>query len=392
MFYLAVYSLENAISNIMYQRIILLILFPLFAFSQAPQKINFQSILRNTNGEVVANKNVKLKISIQSGSMMDTTVYSETHLKTTDASGLMSLKIGTGTVIMGRFDSIKWEKAPHFIKLEADFNGGNNFELLGTQELMSVPYAFHSNTADSLVGGVNLKDIKDSLEILNMRVSSLIVVALLTQSYLNQLENQTPLTDIDGNTYQKVVIGGQIWMKENLKVSSYRNGDPIPIVTDNTTWGVLTSGGRSWYDNDSTTYEIPYGNLYNWYAASDNRNICPIGWHVPTDAEWTTLTDYLGGEVTVAGNKMKTTGFTYWNRWDQDPTNSSGFSALPGGIRYGGDGRFSNNRTNAFFWSSSVNVFDNNTAWGRGLYHINGNVGRDQANKSFGASVRCLKD
>ena len=101
----------------MYPKVIFLILFPLFAFSQSPQKINFQSILRNTNGEVVVNKNVKLKISIQSGSIMDTTVYSETHLKTTDVSGLMSIKIGTGTVIMGRFDSIKWGKAPPFHKV-----------------------------------------------------------------------------------------------------------------------------------------------------------------------------------------------------------------------------------------------------------------------------------
>ena len=133
----------------MYQRIILLILLPLFGFSQAPQKINFQSVIRNNLGEVQSNKSVSLKISIQSGSMMDTTVYSEKHLKTTDASGLLSLKIGTGTVIMGRFDSIKWGKAPHFIKLEADFSGGNNFVLLGTQELMSVPYALYALNTDT---------------------------------------------------------------------------------------------------------------------------------------------------------------------------------------------------------------------------------------------------
>ncbi len=127
----------------MYSKIILLIFLPVFAFSQAPNKINFQSVIRNNLGEVQSNKAVNIKISIQSGSMMDSIVYSETHLKTTDASGLMSLKIGTGTIVMGRFDSIKWGKAPHFIKLEGNFSGGNNFILLGTQELMSVPYAFH---------------------------------------------------------------------------------------------------------------------------------------------------------------------------------------------------------------------------------------------------------
>ena len=125
----------------MYPRIILLILLPIFGFSQAPQKINFQSILRNTNGEVVANKAVSLRISILSGSITGNTVYSETHGKTTDASGLISLQIGNGTVLSGSFSTILWGNGAYFIKLESDFNGGSNYVLLGTQELMSVPYA-----------------------------------------------------------------------------------------------------------------------------------------------------------------------------------------------------------------------------------------------------------
>ena len=332
----------------MYLRIILLILFPLFAFSQSPQKINFQSILRNTNGEVVANKNVKLKISIQSGSMMDTTVYSETHLKTTDVSGLMSIKIGTGTVIMGRFDSIKWGKAPHFIKLEADFNGGNSFVLLGTQELMSVPYAFHSNTADSLVGGMNLKDIKDSLANLSLTLSLLKASVLKTQFFLNNI-NETPLTDIDGNTYQIVVIGSQIWMKENLKTTKYRNGDAIATGLDNSAWYYATTGAYAILDNNNANDTI-YGKLYNWYAVSDPRGICPTGWHVPSDDEWIKLTNYLGGQE-VAGGKMKVTGTTYWPSPNIGATNESSFSALPGSFRPE-TGNFYSFGT-AFFWSST---------------------------------------
>ncbi len=125
----------------MYLRIILFILLPIFGISQAPQKINFQSILRNTNGEVVANKAVSLKISILSGSIYGISVYSETHAKTTDASGLISLQIGNGTLINGGFSTILWGNAAYFMKLESDFNGGSNYVLLGTQELMSVPYA-----------------------------------------------------------------------------------------------------------------------------------------------------------------------------------------------------------------------------------------------------------
>jgi hypothetical protein len=133
----------------MYSRIILLIFLPIFGFSQAPQKINFQSILRNTKGEVVANKSVSLKISILSGSISSSSVYSETHTKTTDISGLISLQIGNGTVLSGVFANIAWGDFPHFIKLEADFSGGSTFVLLGTQELMSVPYALYASKTDT---------------------------------------------------------------------------------------------------------------------------------------------------------------------------------------------------------------------------------------------------
>ncbi len=122
---------------------------PIFAFSQAPNKINFQSILRNTNGEVQSNKSVSLKISILSGSISGSSVYSETHTKTTDPSGLISLQIGNGSVLSGVFANISWGSVAHFIKLEADFRGGSNYVLLGTQELMSVPYALYAGKTDT---------------------------------------------------------------------------------------------------------------------------------------------------------------------------------------------------------------------------------------------------
>jgi hypothetical protein len=117
--------------------------------TQTPQKINFQSIVRNTNGVIFSNKTLSFKISILSGSITGTQVYSETHTSTTDAIGLVSLQIGTGTVLSGAFTAITWENATHFIKLEADFNGGNNYVLLGTKELMSVPYAMYASKTDT---------------------------------------------------------------------------------------------------------------------------------------------------------------------------------------------------------------------------------------------------
>jgi uncharacterized protein (TIGR02145 family) len=210
------------------------------------------------------------------------------------------------------------------------------------------------------------------------------------------------VSDVDNNSYNTVLIVTQCWTKENLRVSRYNDGTLIPIVTNATAWELLTTGGRSWYNNDSTTYENPYGNLYNWYAAkgitttgsTTYKNICPTGWHVPTDADWTILTDALGG-TTGAGAKMKSTGITYWSSESAGTDNSSGFSALPGGYRYI-DGSFYDIRDYAFFWSATE--YDNGFAWYRNLNYNDGSVNRDfdiyssGSIESVGASVRCLRD
>jgi uncharacterized protein (TIGR02145 family) len=200
------------------------------------------------------------------------------------------------------------------------------------------------------------------------------------------------MTDQDGNMYKTIIIGTQEWMAENLKASHYRNGDVIPVVTNNATWAGLTTGASCWYNNDSLTNNCPYGKLYNWYAAADGRNVCPTDWHVPTDAEYTLLIDYLGGP-SIAGGKMKSTGIQYWANPNTAATNSSGFSALPGGLRYGsgaGNGEFTFTLNSGFWWSSMVyNTFN---AW-----NISMNYGNDVGNiyyneKSNGFSVRCIKD
>ena len=198
------------------------------------------------------------------------------------------------------------------------------------------------------------------------------------------------------NTYTTVSIGNQCWMKENLRTRLYNDGTAIPDGTANTGWGQLTTGARS--ENVAVTgYASDYGYSYNWYAAkgiatagsTTYKNICPTGWHVPTDAEWTTLTTYLGGE-SMAGGKMKSTGTTYWSSESTGTDNSSGFSALPGGFR-ADDGSFNYIRDNAFFWSATED--GSNSAWYRSLYNYNSDVDRyNYFIKSVGASVRCLKD
>jgi len=196
----------------------------------------------------------------------------------------------------------------------------------------------------------------------------------------------TTVTDIDGNVYQTVTIGTQVWMKENLKVTHYRNGVAIPNVTDGATWAGLTTGAYCEYNNDVNNVST-YGRLYNWYSVADSRNIAPTGWHVPTDAEWQTLVDYLGGS-SVAGGKMKEVGYAHWLNPNTGANNESGFSGLPGGYRYS-DGTYQSIGGSAYFWSSTEG--SSNSAWYRYLHYDYSGVGRLTSDKRLGFSVRCVK-
>jgi uncharacterized protein (TIGR02145 family) len=206
------------------------------------------------------------------------------------------------------------------------------------------------------------------------------------------------VTDIDGNVYQTVTIGDQVWMMENLKVTHYRNGDPIPNVTDNGTWSGLTTGANCDYNNDVNNVAT-YGSLYNWYAVDDSRNIAPAGWHVPTDEEWKQLEMYLGMSQAEAdgsgwrgtdeGGKLKETGTTHWPSPNTGATNESGFTALPGGYRYS-NGSFYGMGSYALFWSSTE--ISSGYAWNRNLDYSYSQVYRSSLDKHDGFSVRCVRD
>jgi uncharacterized protein (TIGR02145 family) len=203
------------------------------------------------------------------------------------------------------------------------------------------------------------------------------------------------ITDIDGNVYNTVSIGTQCWMSENLRVTKYRDGTAIPLDASGDfagdapgqTWSGLSTGARTVHAHDNANLTT-YGYLYNWFAVNDAKGLCPSGWHVPTDAEWTTLTDFLGGD-SVAGGKMKSTGTTLWNSPNTGADNSSGFSALPGGFRIL-SGAFESIRNNAFIWSATENV--SSFAWYRYLNNVNSNAFRNVSQEKLGASVRCLRD
>jgi uncharacterized protein (TIGR02145 family) len=202
--------------------------------------------------------------------------------------------------------------------------------------------------------------------------------------------DSTTVTDIDGNVYKTIKIGNQWWMAENLKVTHYRNGDPIPNVADNSTWEGLSTGAYCNYNNDEGNVAT-YGRLYNWFAVVDSRNIAPAGWHVPTDAEWQTLVDYLGGSA-IAGGKMKETSTTHWNSPNTGATNESGFTALPGGYCYYFDGTFFGMGYFAFFWSSTETETYSGYVLAHYLSYGGTRIVRDSYHERKGFSVRCVGD
>ena len=203
-----------------------------------------------------------------------------------------------------------------------------------------------------------------------------------------RLVTPTTVTDIDGNTYNIVIIGTQSWMGENLKVTRYRNGDSIPNVLDHIEWETLSFGAYSSYNND-TSLGNSYGFLYNWKVVQDSRKVCPDGWHVPTDAEWSTLINYLGGE-SIAGGKLKEKGTSHWRGPNIGATNESLFTALPGGYRSPENREFSSIGGIGYWWSSTD--YNLTSAWWRFMSDGSTDVFRGYGPKRAGFSIRCIRD
>ncbi len=215
----------------------------------------------------------------------------------------------------------------------------------------------------------------------------------LSFSTLNKLYvSGSAVIDVDGNNYQSIVINGKQWMKENLNVSKYRNGDDIPEVTDMAEWDALTTGAWCYYEN-VTENGTTYGKLYNWYAINDPRGLAPAGWHIPSDAEWTSLTNFLGG-TSAAGIKMRDLGDT-WSTSAVLATNQAGFSALPGGYGYltysydPVDEPFNSMGDVAFWWSTTAS--NPSTAYSLNV-NLNNSVTRGSVLKKTALSVRCVRN
>lgn len=214
------------------------------------------------------------------------------------------------------------------------------------------------------------------------------VRAYATNSAATTYGNEESFTTLSPPGFDTVTICNQLWMRRNLDVVTYKNGDTIPQVTDPNVWAGLATGAWCWYNNDSATYAATYGRLYNGYAVNDSRGLAPEGWHVATENDWTLLDNCAGGGQT-SGGKLKEAGTVHWLSPNTGATNSTGFTALPGGLRYY-DGGFSNITRYGHFWTS--------TAWIQNRYYMHA-LGYDyeylfgiDRTQNYGYSVRCVKD
>ncbi len=473
-----------------------------FSYAQVPEKFNYQAVVRDSSGSIISGQAVSFRISIIKDSVTGTAVYVETHSDTTNTYGLSVLKIGEGIPSLGSMKNIDWINGPYFIKVELDQKGGGSYVLMGITQLKSVPYAFHSKTADSISGTlpetdpvfglspsngitntnilnwntaygwgnhasagyltsftetdpiytlwdkdyndmINRPDIGDSIDskavlltgnqtvagdktftgTISANNNVIINVAdpvdaqdAATKAYVDAMEARIKeleiqviliqgLTDIDGNHYNTVRIGDQIWMKEDLKTTKYRDGTTLQRVMDEQTFISLNTGAYCWYNFDSATYSTPYGALYNWYAVSTG-NLCPVGWHVPTNADWNILGNYLmvngyNYDGSTTGNKYGKAMASAFG-WQYDPgvgtvgntdypeyRNKSGFTALPSGL-INELGYMFGNGSRVFWWSATEESFG--YSWSCYLVYNYVNLLSAFFDKHSGYSVRCLKD
>ena len=378
----------------------------LIATAQAPQGFNYQATVRNSSGALIVNQNVLFKFNIMQNSQTSLPVYSETHQVPTDDLGQVNLTVGTGTATTGTFSTINWGTGNYYLGIE--LNTGTSYVAMGTTQLLSVPYALYANTAGNsqattpnlasvlaVNNGANnlqIKNLADPTDAQDAVTKSFSEAQLQVQ--VAQLQAQIEALQNYNMLQSGLQIGQQGWATINLNVTTYRDGTPIPQVTDPTQWANLTTGAWCYYNNDPINGAI-YGKLYNWYAvagihdtdpSTPNKILAPQGWHVPSDDEWAVLIDFLGPE---AGGKMKEVGTTHWNSPNTNATNSSGFTGLPGGNR-GNDGNYYFLGGYGNWWSSTLNTPNN--PWSRALGYNTAIVGINDLNSKYGFSIRCIKD
>ena len=399
--------------------LLILFLISVLAIAQAPAIIPYQAVARGGNGQPLASTIITARFTIHEGSASGASVWQEQQSVTTNAQGLFTAQIGS----VSPLNTVNWQQGDKFMQVE--LNTGSGFIDIGTQQMVSVPYALHteginysvSSVGDTLYIGNGGYVIVPGISAANASggggnggdggggsagtSTGTTAHTCGANNVVNATLTYNSVIDQEGNVYKTIVIGTREWMAENLNTSTYRNGDPIVTDLNATQWAGTNQGAWTYY-NGNEALECPYGKLYNFYACTDSRQLCPTGWHVPTDAEWSTLiniydpgamgginwSNFAGGPLKSTGTSQAGTGF--WNAPNTGATNVSGFSALPGGF-ITALGASSNSITNGYYWTSSeVNA---TTGYGRTLYSDPGSI-IQTANfgKRTGMSVRCIRD
>ena len=394
--------------------------------AQTPQGFNYQATVRNTTGELIINSNVHFKFNVIQGAQTTVPVFTETHYVPTDDLGQVTLIIGEGTANTGVFSEIEWSLGSYFLGIELSIDGPNDYVAMGTTQLLSVPYALYAANSgnatpttpdlDSVLAENNsansqqIKNLQDPTEAQDAATKAYIDALIANlQSQIDNTEAAS-VTDIDGNTYDYIAYGTQVWTVDNAAMVTYRDGTLIPQVTGATEWSNLTTGAWCYHNNDPTKPRF-----YNWYAVmgihdtdpdTPNKEFAPDGWHVPSDAEWTTLENHLiansyNYDQTNTGNKIaksmaSNTGWVFSSTEigavsnDQSLNNSSEFNAFPEATRIN-DGSFDSDGEgfDTIFWSSTVADLG---SWYRLLNYESSSLGRGASNNQSGFSVRFVRD
>jgi uncharacterized protein (TIGR02145 family) len=376
------------------------------SFSQAPAGMSYQAVVRDVNGALLVGRNVGMQISILSGSVEGTAVYKEKRGLITNTNGLVTLEIGTGST-SDTFATIDWSSGLYFIKTEIDPTGGSNYSITGTSQLMSVPYALQSKKADNGITSNQAADItanKAKLEQASGISSGDMQywdgtswVLILSPNVAAALQIIGGVPTWVGGTKQPLMIGTQIWTDKNLDLKQYTDGTYIPEVKNVNDWYNLKTGAWCHFDNNAASDLY----LYNWYAVmgiataesaeptateiAARKQLAPIGFHIPTDDEWTTLTNFLGEQIPtgIIARKMKAVGCCFGGN------NSSGFTGLPAGMREMWGSYIGVNQS-GYWWSSTQD--NTGRAIGRALYTNFDKMESTTFNKTYGLSVRCIKD
>jgi uncharacterized protein (TIGR02145 family) len=295
--------------------ILLFVLCANLLLAQAPNRISYQAVARDSKGKVLVNGQVSFEISLHQGSANGTVLYVERHTVTTNQDGLATMEIGSGTVVSGNFQTINWNNTPIFLRSKLDLFGKNIFLLEGVTQLVSAPYSLFANVVeyDSLYNKPDLSTFATPAD-------------LQVQQDLISTYSNGPVQDIHGNFYEVVQIGNQVWFTENLRVTQYNDGTPIFNELTDSAWTFLRPGvgAYAWLNNDSMQ-NAHLGALYNFSAVTSNK-LCPLGYHVPTRAEFDTLKVHLGGNLFVSNDPVVA-------QRARTIVNTSGFSAANAGLR-----------------------------------------------------------